>query len=377
MAFPVPPLRWAPALISPTLNPVVIAGGGLAGATAACLLARAGRPVMLLERQTGPQNKVCGEFLSGRALAQLAAIGVDPLVHGAAPVAAMRLVHRGRVAESRLPFPAAALSRLVLDELLLCRAAALGVDVRRGVTVRRAEAGSVQTEAGVIPAPTLLLATGKHDLRGLPRTLAAEPEALIGFKIHLRLPPAQQAALAGFVEVVLFDGGYAGLQMVEGGVANLCLLADRSRLDAAGQDWPGLLAFLARQDTHLARRLGDATALSDRPLSIFRVPYGFVHQGADDVFRLGDQAAVIPSFCGDGMAIALHTAHLAAQTLLRGGDAAVYHRAMRRDCGPPVRLAQRLYRLTRSPAARSLLLMTARRFPSLIQTVARRTRVGA
>ena len=150
------------------------------------------------------------------------------------------------------------------------------------------------------------------------------------------------------MEVVLFRDGYAGLQLVEGGMANLCLLVERGRFDAAGQDWAALLDDLGRDSTHLARRLDGAAMQGERPLSIFRVPYGYVHAGAEalpGVFRLGDQAAVIPSFCGDGMSIALHSAHLAARTVLRGGGAADYHAAMRRDVGGAVRLAAGLYRL--------------------------------
>ncbi len=370
MGFPVPHLRGAVAL-----SAVVIAGGGPAGASAACRLARAGRRVTLLERETGPAHKICGEFISGEALADLAGLGVDVPALGAVPIAAMRLVHRGRVAESRLPFPAAGLSRWALDEALLARAAADGAEVNRGVHVRQAAAGQVQTSEGTLEAPILLLATGKHDVRGLPRMPRSPPEALIGFKLHLQLCPAQQAALAGHVEVVLFRGGYAGLQMVEHGVANLCLLVDRSRYES---DWPGLLTALEREDSHLARRLDGARPAWDRPLTIFRVPYGFIH-GADDapgLFRLGDQAAVIPSFCGDGMAIALHSARLAAEAVLTGQTAPQYHRALRRDAGPPVRLAQRAYRLTRSRPIRSLIVAAARSWPSLLRIVARRTRIA-
>ena len=287
----------------------------------------------------------------------------------------MRLVHRGRVAEARLPFAAAGWSRRALDEALLRRAATLGVDVQRGVRVRSAAPGLVLTDTGSLPAPTLLLATGKHDLRGLARRPATEPEGLIGWKLHLRLRPAQRAALAGHVEVVLFDGGYAGLQLVEDGVANLCLLADRGRY---GGDWPTVLAALEREDSHLARRLEGAVPAWGRPLSIFRVPYGFVHRGPDEggVFRLGDQAAVIPSFCGDGMAIALHSGRLAAEAVLAGRSAAAYHASLRRDAAPAVRLAFTLYRLTRSAAIRSLAVSAARRWPGLLRTVARHTRCG-
>ena len=353
----------------------MIAGGALAGASAACRLARAGRRVTLLEREKGPSHKVCGEFISGEALAELFSLGIDVTALGAAPIHAMRLVHRDRAAESRLPFSAAGLSRWALDEALLARAASEGAEVHRGVRIRHAASGMVETDRGVFAAPDLLLATGKHDVRGLPRAPRRAPEELIGFKLHLQLRPAQRTALAGHVEVILFAGGYAGLQMVEHDVANLCLLIERSRYTG---DWPTLLATLERENSHLARRLDGATPAWERPLTIFRVPYGYVHAGVDQagVFRLGDQAAVIPSFCGDGMAIALHSAKLAAQAVLAGQSATQYHEAMRRDAGPPVRLAQAAYRLTRSPAIRSLIVGAAQRWPALLRIAARRTRVA-
>ncbi len=108
------------------------------------------------------------------------------------------------------------------------------------------------------------------------------------------------------------------------------------------------------------------------------MPYGFVHRGPDQagVYRLGDQAAVIPSFCGDGMAIALHSARLAASAVLRGEDEGTYHRAMRRDAGPPVRLAYGLYRASRAAAVKRAMVGMARVWPGLLGAVARRTRVA-
>lgn len=365
--------------MTPTrMDPVVIAGGGPAGAAAACLLARGGRLVTVLERDPAPRHKICGEFLSREAVLYLTGLGVDVAALGASSIHAMRLVHGRQVIETQLPFTAAGLSRKAMDTALLDRAAALGADIRRGVTVRSAGPDGLDVDGALLPAPVLLLATGKHDLRGTPRLPTRKPEPLIGFKAHFTLHPAQRAALAGFVEVVLFRDGYAGLQLIEGGAANLCLLVERSRFDAAGQDWAALLQDLYRDNPHLARRMEGAAMLQERPLSIFRVPYGYVHAGAEalpGVFRLGDQAAVIPSFCGDGMSIALHSAHLAARCVLHGDDAARYHAAMRHDIGRPVRLAAGLYRLGHNQAARRAILAACGVWPGLMRVVAGQTRV--
>ena len=356
----------------------MVAGGGPAGASAACRLAQAGRRVTLLERDAGPQHKMCGEFISGEAIASLHGLGIDVAAHGAAPIATMRLVHRGRVAESRLPFAAAGLSRRVLDEALLARAEALGAEVHRGVRVRAAGAAAVQTDGGEVAAETVFLATGKWDLHGMPRKLGRPLREMVGLKMHLRLAPAQGRAVRGCVEVVGFDGGYGGLQLIEHETANLCVLVDGARFRAGAMGWDGMLALLAGSAPHFARRLDGAAPLFKRPLAISRVPYGYVYQaeGERGPFRLGDQAAVIPSFCGDGMAIALHSGQLAAEAVLRGEDAAAYHRRMRQDAGPPVRLADRIYRLSANGRARGLLVEAARVWPGLLRTLARRTRVS-
>ena len=49
----------------------------MAGCAASIALARKGRVVTLIEREPTPRHKVCGEFLSGEALEDLHALGID------------------------------------------------------------------------------------------------------------------------------------------------------------------------------------------------------------------------------------------------------------------------------------------------------------
>jgi flavin-dependent dehydrogenase len=356
----------------------LIAGGGVAGATAAAILARAGREVTLLERTAAATDKICGEFLSGEAQGVFGRIGLDISGLGGHRIHAVRLVRGERVAEARLPFQALGLSRRLLDEALLTHAASCGANVRRGVTVSRADGTALTLADGCeITADTLLLAVGKHDLRGLRRE-TPPPDALVGFKLHLRLSPAQRAALSGCIDLMLFPDCYAGLQLIEDGKANLCLLVRRARLERAGGTWDGLLDDLLRDNAHLRTRLTGAAPLH-APLTIYRVPYGFVHRpspgDAPGVFRLGDQAAVIPSFTGDGMAIALHSATLAAGMVLAGASADAYHRRLRRDVASQVRRAWWLYRAGRWAPGQAALMQAAERWPRLLGLAATLTRV--
>ena len=90
---------------------VVITGGGLAGSAAAIVLARAGRDVVLLERESQPQHKVCGEFLSQEALMYLRSLGADVGAMGAATIHSVRLARGTGRSAAVLPFGAMSLTR--------------------------------------------------------------------------------------------------------------------------------------------------------------------------------------------------------------------------------------------------------------------------
>jgi flavin-dependent dehydrogenase len=185
--------------------------------------------------------------------------------------------------------------------------------------------------------------------------------------------------LQGHVEVILFPDCYAGLLLVEDGLANLCLLTFRDRLQRAGATWSGLLQDLERGSPHLRARLNGAMPRLKRPLAISRVPYGFVHaptpNDATAVFRLGDQVGVTPSFSGDGMSIALHSAAVAAEIYLAGGPARAYHRRMQRDIGGQIRWASALYRLGCWQLGQAALMRLGMTWPSGLRLAAKLTRV--
>ena len=60
----------------PTNFDAIIVGAGPAGSSAAILLARAGWSVALVEKQSFPRRKVCGECIAASSLPLLDALGV-------------------------------------------------------------------------------------------------------------------------------------------------------------------------------------------------------------------------------------------------------------------------------------------------------------
>ena len=362
----------------------IVLGGGPSGAAAACLLARAGRAVHLVERSAAPTHKLCGEFLSREAQVYLAGLGIDLPALGAAPITHLRLVQGDRAIETELPFRGFGLTRRALDEALLGRAAALGAEIARGTVVRRVAPEQDRLALEIegddrIVGDLLFLASGKHGVRGVPRGTAAQGAEWLGFKTYFRLGEPARDALAGRIELVLFRGGYAGLQLVEDGLANLCLLVRRSAYRAAGGGWEEFLAALLCDTPHLRARLAGATPQLDRPLAVARLPYGFVHRPAEDdppgLFRLGDQAGIIEPFAGDGISIALHSAHVAVAAHLERQDAREYHRRLRQDIAGPIRRARLLSAAARRPIGGAALIAAAAVCPALLRGLASWTRL--
>ena len=360
----------------------VVLGGGLAGAMTALRLASAGRDVLLVEKEPGTHGKVCGEFLSPEAIHYLRAAGVDLAALGAAPIHQLCVSTGTRVVAVDLPFSAMSLSRSVLDEALLARAAEHGCLILRGVAVESLTREGAWWQAqladgNVLRARNAFLATGKHELRGWTRG-AGRQNDLVGFKLHWRLTPVQTAALRGVMDLFLLRGGYGGLSLVESGVANLCLVVRRAELRRLG-GWPQLLCSVLDEDRALRERLDAAQPLWERPLAISSIPYGYLapRQGAGQppLWRVGDQIAVIPSFTGDGMSIALHSATLAANSFLAGELPETYRHKLAAQLQNGMTLATGLSRLMVTPAGRLAAPVVLGLMPGVLRSIATRTRI--
>jgi flavin-dependent dehydrogenase len=356
----------------------LVVGGGLAGSMVAIRLAAAGRSVTVLEKERAPHHKVCGEFLSPEAVDSLRQVGIDPINLGAAPIRFVRLSSSRHAPETALPFAALSLSRFTLDRALLARAEQSGCQIHRGVFVERLTPGNGLWAAQLrdrqpLQARTVFLANGKHDLRARPRTPCTQSD-LVAFKLHWRLDPSQTEALREFIELFLFRGGYGGLSLIEDEAANLCLVVRRARLRAVG-DWPALLASILLDNPLLRRRLQNAHSLWPRPLAISSIPYGYLAADSEGLWRLGDQAAVIPSFTGDGMAIALHSASLAAEMYLAGETPQKYTHKLRAQLRPAMSLATMFSRFIVSSAGRAITPAALSFFPSAMRWIAASTRI--
>jgi menaquinone-9 beta-reductase len=372
------------------MHDIIIIGAGLAGSSLAHVLARNGWGVLLLERDTFPRHKVCGEFLSPESQGSLAALGLHDTVAALGPtcMADAELTARsGRSVRVALPGVAWGVSRYALDAALAQAAAQAGAELHCGVTasaVEREADGCYTATARSggelirLRARTVVMACGRHPPRALRAVPLRAPElTAVGVKCHFT-----GIALRPEVELYLFDGGYVGLAPVENGRLNLCMLASRTAIRRAGGEPRGLMEAAATWNPALGRRLADGTLLEDSLVSVAPVDTGDRPTPWHGAPRLGDAAVMIPPLCGDGQAMALRSAELCAplaDALLRGELGfdeweAAYRAAWRREFLPRVRAARILQSALVVPGLAEAALAAGSLFPPLARAMVHATR---
>ena len=333
---------------------------------------------MLIERSRETGDAICGGFLSWRTLETLAKLGVEADALNPAPTTRVRLFAKGRSAEAPLPRPARSVSRRTLDTVLIAAAQAAGAAIERGVTVRAIEETVRLDDGAELHPAALFLASGKHDIRGLARPAEARgSDPTLGLRVRIAAAPGLTRLIGDSIELHLFDRGYVGIALQEDGSANVCMAVHRSRLNAAG-DPERLLRALGDECPALGERL-KYRAGAEPIDAIANVPYGWrVREGRAGLFRLGDQAGVIPSLAGEGMGIALASGVAAAEAYARSGaQAAVdWQVGFARRIAQPIGIARLIAGLGERPASAGALVTVAQLAPSLIDLAARLTRVA-
>jgi flavin-dependent dehydrogenase len=351
----------------------IVVGGGLAGSAFAIQVARHDGRVMLLERTAGPHHKVCGEFLSNEAQELLGELGLDVWKVGAAPASYLGLEFGQYKAKIKLPFCGAGLSRFRLDQLLLDAAAQSGVKVIRGATVTKLQYDRcpivVHTASERLEATHVALASGKHNVRGLPRPQSPT----LAFKMQLTPNKTATDALDHLVHLSLFARGYAGACLVEDGIATIGWVIDCDQLEiTASSGWQVHAEFLSERSSFFSSLLSNAAPLWNRPLAVAAIPYGFIRKRviSENIYPVGDQLAVIPSYTGDGTSLALHTGFNAARAVLRNRSAGDFQEATIAKLKPQMFWAKLANFAFVNASAQRLTAAVARQAPWLLPQVA-------
>jgi flavin-dependent dehydrogenase len=354
---------------------LAVIGGGPAGSSAAITAARMGAKVALFEARDFPRHRICGEFVSAESLNLLFGLLEDApeaaSVFAKAPVIdRMRLLFGKRVIEAGVSPAALSISRYDLDALLWQTAQRAGVEACSNCEVTACnDSGpfTLQTSSGRFSAKALIVAAGRWSQFTADRTLPPGPKWL-GVKAYFREPDASPST-----DLYFFESGYCGVQPVATDVVNVCAMV---RSDAATS-----LEEVFRLHPALAERAARWQAVT-QPISTAPLVYRKPQPVRGEIMFVGDAAAFIDPFSGDGISIALRSGRVAAEvwrefwlgrTSLMGA-VATYQQEYSRQFAPLISAAAKVRSLFSLPAIAKPTIFELLRLPGLIPYAIRKTR---
>jgi geranylgeranyl reductase family protein len=309
---------------------VVVVGAGPGGSTAACLLARAGASVLLLDRARFPRDKVCGDGLTPRALFWLDALGCadDVIAASRSCITQADLYFEGKRAltgefPQNGPYPGFSilLARKTLDQILLRYAVSNGALFRGECNVqglRRAPDGvvvdAISEKASVSFKGRVVIGAdgaGSAVSRALGNDLHGGVTAVSMRGYFRGVASARNSIQVHFEES--FFPGYGWMFVDDEGLANVgvgCAVERKSGVDGKV---PAIYRHFVGETLRL--QLGSATP-AGKPKggwSAFFRPRRIV---TDRVLLIGDAANLGDPISGGGIHLAMESAHVAAPIVL-------------------------------------------------------------
>lgn len=299
-----------------------IIGGGLAGLSLAILQAKAGRSVILFEKNDYPQHKVCGEYISLESWDFIEKLGV-PLSKLDLPIISNLQVSspRGTFLETKLDLGGFGISRYLLDKLLADTALECGVKILTKSLVKNVLkediASKIILDKQSFFATHVIGAYGKRsnlDIvwnRPFIHKNRTSLNQYIGVKYHIKYDfPKDMIALHNF------EDGYCGISAVEEGLHCLCYLTTKKNLKKAGNDIKIMEREILSKNPFLKDIFDSAEFTWANPEVISQVSFEKKEIYANGVTMTGDAAGMIAPLCGNGMSMAMHGAFLIHNELM-------------------------------------------------------------
>ena len=296
---------------------VIIIGGGLAGLTSAIHLSKSKHKVLLIEKNSYPKHKVCGEYISNEVLPYLNDLGFNPFEFGAKKISEFELTtQNNKSIKANLPLGGFGMSRYEMDFQLYQLALRKGVEVLQDSVVDVTyENNSFQVETkskDVFQSKIVIGSYGKRSNLDVQfnRKFIKKKSPYLGVKIHVSGDfPNDKVALHNF------KGGYCGVSKVENNYINLCYITDFK----AFKTYKDIDAFQDKvlfKNSALKAVFKNSNPEFEQPLTISQISFETKSPIENHIIMCGDTAGMIHPLCGNGMGMAIRSAQLASELII-------------------------------------------------------------
>jgi menaquinone-9 beta-reductase len=368
---------------------VLIAGAGPAGSMAAIVLARAGARVLLVDRETFPRDKLCGDTLNPGALRALASLRLTLPASAGRPLSGMTLSGPSAIVRASYEDAAGfAVRRRVLDLWLLEEAMRSGARFEPQLTARHPLVdasgsrplvkGAAFTRSGTgepqirLPATITIAADGRGSALGRAAGLVSHPRRPRRWAYGTYMSGIDGVGTMG--EMHIRSGGYIGIAPIDDGVANVCVVTARKPIARNPVD---VIRSVVDRDRRLRARFRLAAMVA--PVTVLGpLAVNATAPGVEGLLLAGDAAGFVDPMTGDGLNLAMRGGMLAAREALRAletgafADAVARLAAARRlELGSKLRFNRFVRRLVSSPAAVELACWGSRIAPAIVRRAVR------
>lgn len=294
---------------------VLIVGGGLAGLTAALHLRKNGLQVTVIEKDSYPRHKVCGEYISNEIMPYLKWLGAD--IDELNPVKINRFefsTGKGKKSVAKLPLGGIGISRFMLDNYLFTKAKESGCKFVEAVATGinfEGDTFTVKTSTETFTSKIVIGAYGKRSGldQQLSRSFSVKKSPWLAVKSHYK---------GNFPDNVVglhnFKGGYCGVSKVENDTINICYLADYNTFKKykSIEEYQNQVLL---KNPNLSAIFENSSKVFNKPLTIGQVSFARKKTVENHVLMTGDTAGLIHPLCGNGMAMAIHSAKIASELI--------------------------------------------------------------